>query len=257
MSEMNEIIKRQFDSQAQNFSAWSVTKNTEYQDAYFDFCGLSEQDTFLDFACGTGDYVIAAANRVEYAYGIDISEGMIGIAGEQAQKAGVKNAGFLCRPVEDTPFENETFSIVSCRSAFHHFHDYEGIIDEMIRCCKKGGRIGIQDIAAYPDDKIDSFFEQLEKQIDISHNKTVSKAFITDLFNQKGIEVTRTFDIRIDLNFQDYLGHARQSEQSRSEIRKLLETGLEDPRISEFFFVRDQDLFFKRDVFVILGTKPL
>lgn len=79
MLEIHEIIKRQFNKQAENFSSWSVTKNAEYQKAYFDFCEISSQDTLLDFACGTGDYCISAAPRVESVYGIDILKGMIEI----------------------------------------------------------------------------------------------------------------------------------------------------------------------------------
>jgi ubiquinone/menaquinone biosynthesis C-methylase UbiE len=58
MSEIHEIVKRQFDKQAENFSNWSVTKNIEYQRAYFGFCEISPQDTLLDLACGTGEYAI-------------------------------------------------------------------------------------------------------------------------------------------------------------------------------------------------------
>jgi len=158
MSEIHEIIKRQFDKQAKNFSSWSVTKNTEYQNAYFDFCAISPQDTLLDFACGTGDSVIAVAPRIRYAHGVDISNGMIEIAKKQAMQANVENARFLCHPVESTPFEDESFSIIICRSAFHHFYHYETIFNEMLRCCQIGGRISIQDIVAYPDDKINDFF---------------------------------------------------------------------------------------------------
>ena len=65
----------------------------------------------------------------------DISKGMIELAQKQAKEKVIKNASFLCQPVESTPFEDESFSIIICRSAFHHFHDYENIFEEMIRCC--------------------------------------------------------------------------------------------------------------------------
>jgi hypothetical protein len=38
-----EIVKRQFDLQAQRFSTWSVTKNEEYMQEYFDFIGFEER----------------------------------------------------------------------------------------------------------------------------------------------------------------------------------------------------------------------
>ncbi len=255
MSALHEIVKRQFDKQAQNFSGWSVTKNKEYQEAYFSFCEISSQDTLLDFACGTGDYAIAAAPRVKYVYGVDISKGMIEIAKNQAKQVNVKNVSFLCNPVESTPFEEESFSIIICRSAFHHFNEYAGIFDEMLRCCQTKGRISIQDIVAYPDEKTDKFFEEFEREVDISHNKTMSKEFIKTLFRQRNIKIKKTFEIEVDLHLQDYLGHARQSEESKSRISKLLEKGLNDPDISKYFFVKDQNLFFKRGVLGILGQK--
>ena len=178
MSEIHEIVKRQFDKQAQNFSNWSVTKNIEYQKAYFDFCEISTQDALLDFACGTGEYAIFAAHKVKYVHGVDISKGMIEIAQNQATKENIYNISFLCHPVEQTPFEDRSFSIVICRSAFHHFHDYDGIFDEMIRCSQKGGRISVQDIVAYPDELIDRFFEEFERAVDMSHHKTLTKEYI-------------------------------------------------------------------------------
>lgn len=255
MSELHEIVKRQFDKQAQSFSNWSVTKNIEYQKAYFVFCELSSQDTLLDFACGTGEYAIFAAPKVKYVHGVDISKGMIELAQKQATKENISNISFLCHPVEQTPFESESFSAVISRSAFHHFEGYDKIFDEMNRCCQKGGRISIQDIVAYSDEKIDDFFEEFEREIDVSHHKTLNKEYVKSLYDQRNIKIKNTFAIEIELHFQEYLGHARQSAKSKRKISKLLEIGLNDSDISKYFIIKGKDLFFKREVFLILGEK--
>lgn len=255
MSEIHEIVRKQFDKQAENFSSWSVTKNIEYQKGYFDFCKLSSQDTLLDIACGTGEFAIFAAPKVKYVHGIDISRRMIEIAKKQAAEETTRNINFLCHPVEKTPFEDESFSIVTCRSAFHHFHDYDSIFDEMTRCCQKGGRISVQDIVAYSEDKINRFFEEFEKEVDVSHHKALSKVYIKSLYDQRSIKIVNTFEIEIELHFQEYLGHAQQSAESKSKIGNLLENGLTDPDVSKYFIIKDRDLFFKREVFLILGEK--
>lgn len=255
MSGIHEIVKRQFDQQAQNFSNWSVTKNIEYQKAYFDFCQISSQDTLLDLACGTGEYVIFAAPKVKYARGVDISNGMIEIAQKQADKENVSNIRFLCHPVEQTPFEAEAFTIVICRSAFHHFKEYDQIFNEMIRCCQKGGRISIQDIVAYPDERIDHFFEEFEKAVDVSHHKTLTKEYIKSLYDQSSITIKNTFEIEIELHLQEYLGHAQQSTENKTKIKKLLELGLSDDHLAKYFIIKGGELFFKREVFLILGQK--
>jgi ubiquinone/menaquinone biosynthesis C-methylase UbiE len=255
MSEIHEIVKRQFDKQAENFSNWSVTKNIEYQRAYFDFCEISPEDTLLDLACGTGEYAIFAAPLVKNVHGVDISEGMIEIARKQAKEKGIKNASFLCQPVESTPFKDESFSIIICRSAFHHFHDYENIFEEMIRCCQKGGRISIQDIVSYGDAKADDFFEEFEREVDISHHKSLSKEYIRNLYDRKNIKTRKTFGVEVELNVHEYLGHAQQSEEARGRIIDLLEKGLSEPDISRYFINKDGVLFFKRNVYLILGEK--
>ena len=255
MSEIHEIVKRQFDKQAQKFSDWSVTKNIEYQKAYFEFCEITSQDTFLDFACGTGEYAIFAAPQVKIAHGVDISKGMIKIAQEQAAKQNVNNISFSCHPVEQTPYEDGSFSIVICRSAFHHFNDYTIIFDEMIRCCHPGGRISIQDIVAYSNKKVDNFFEKFERAVDESHQRTLNKEFIQSLYDNRKIKIRKTFEIEVELNFQEYLGHANQSSQNKERISSLIEQGLADSEISKYFVLKENTLFFKRNVFLILGEK--
>lgn len=255
MSEIHEIVRRQFDSQASNFSNWSVTRNEEYQRAYFDFCEITPQDTLLDIACGTGEYALFAAPRVRYVQGVDISRGMIEIAQEQAAKRDINNVSFLCNPVERTPLEDGAFSIVICRSAFHHFYDYPGIFSEMIRCCRRGGRISVQDIVAYPDEKIDEFFERFERLVDVSHHRTLSKGFIEGLYDEGGVKINRKFEIEIELNFREYLGHAKQKEKEKRGIGDLIEAGLKDKDISSYFVVKEGILFFRRTVFLVLGEK--
>jgi ubiquinone/menaquinone biosynthesis C-methylase UbiE len=88
MSEIHEIVKRQFDKQAENFNNWSVTKNIKEQRAYFEFCEISPQNTLLELACGTGEYAIFATSLVKNIHGVDISKGMIEIAQKQAKEKG-------------------------------------------------------------------------------------------------------------------------------------------------------------------------
>ena len=255
MSDIHEIVIRQFDKQALNFSNWSVTQNIEYQKAYFDFCRISEQDYLLDFACGTGEYAIFAAPTVKYVQGVDISKGMIEVAKKHAMEEKLNNVDFLCHPVEQTPFENGSFSVVICRSAYHHFYNYDRIFNEMIRCCQQGGRISVQDIVAYPNEKVDSFFEEFEMLVDVSHHKTLTKEYIKKLYDQANINIKNSFEIEIELQFQEYLMHARQSEKNKKKICKLIERGIGDLDISKYFIVKDKELFFKRKVFLILGEK--
>ncbi|MEN6319829.1 MAG: class I SAM-dependent methyltransferase [Syntrophaceae bacterium] len=252
---MNQIIKKQFNKQAENFSKWSVTRNKEYLQRYFTFCGMTSEDSLLDVACGSGEFSLFVAPYIQCAVGFDIADRMIELARNSALENNITNVTFLCHDVLDIPADDNYFSIVVCKSALHHIHDYEKLIGEMIRCCKSGGRISIQDIVAYNNDRVNDFFEQMEKNIDISHHTSLSKGFIQSLYERHNLTVISKLEVAVELNFKEYLGHAQQSEECRTEIQRLLKTGLADDEISEYFTVKDGELAFKRNVFLILGRK--
>lgn len=251
-----EIVKRQFDMQARNFSNWSVTRNEAYMQAYFEFIDLHKEDKLLDVACGTGEFSVFCARKIKRINGIDISEGMIELAHKLAQTSALANVAFECHDVEHIPCADNSFSIVQCRSAFHHMESYPQVFKEMLRCCEPGGRVAVQDIMAYEDQKVNMFFEALEKEVDVSHNVTLHRGEFIDLFDRKQIEVIRSVTVEIELNFREYLGHAHQSESSSEKIRGLIEKGLKDEEISRFLYMNgDNELVLKRAVFLILGQK--
>lgn len=251
-----EIVKRQFDMQAQSFSNWSVTRNEAYMQAYFDFIDLQKDDELLDVACGTGDFSVFCARRIKRVHGIDISAGMIEMAHKLAQNSGLANITFECHDVEHIPCSDNSFSVVQCRSAFHHMENYPRVFNEMLRCCQPSGRLAVQDIMAYEDQKVDTFFEALEKEVDVSHNATLHRGEFIDLFDRNQVEVIRSFTVEIELNFVGYLSHAHQSESSIEKIGDMLEKGLKDRDISRFLYLdEDNELVFKRAVLLILGKK--
>jgi ubiquinone/menaquinone biosynthesis C-methylase UbiE len=251
-----EIIKRQFDLQAQSFSNWSVTRNEEYMQAYFEFIGFQKEDELLDVACGTGEFSVFCARRIKGVHGVDISEGMIELARKQALDSSLTNVTFECHDVEHIPCADSSFSVVQCRSAFHHMDDYPRVFKEMLRCCRPDGRLAVQDIMAYDDPRVNSFFEALEKEVDISHNATLHRQEFIDLFDRSQVELIRSVVVEVELNFREYLGHAVQSESSLGMIRGLLEDGLQDREISHFLYTnKDGELVLKRAVFLILSRK--
>ena len=251
-----DIVKRQFDLQAQKFSDWSVTRNEEYMKAYFEFIGFRKEDELLDVACGTGDFAIFCARRIKRVHGIDISQGVIELAKKKAQANGLTNISFECHDVENIPCADSSFSVVQCRSAFHHMDDYPRVFKEMLRCCRPNGRLAVQDIMAYEDPEVNSFFEALEKEVDVSHNATLNRREFIDLLDRNQVEVIRSWVVEIELNFREYLGHAVQSEGGVERIGGLLEEGLKDKDVSRFLYVNeDKELVFRRAVFLILGQK--
>ncbi len=251
----NQIVREQFNKQAEKFANWSVGRNVEYLNAYFEFCGIQPTDTLLDVACGPGEFTIFIARRIAEARGVDISDREIDIARELAQEFGLKNLGFDCSDVENLPYDDNLFSVVVSKSAFHHFANPGKVFKEMIRCCPRGGRISIQDIVAYEDEYVNGFFETFDRLVDISHNRVLTKLDFNTLYVDNGINKTGDFRIDVDLNVGEYLDHARQEPENRRKIWQLLEKGKNDKRMAGYLFLKEGELFFKRPVYLIIGNK--
>lgn len=251
----NLHIREQFNKQADRFDNWAVTRDERIHQSLYGFLGVGAGDRLLDIACGTGAFAIYAAQRAKFVQGADISEGMIRIAAESARRLHLGNIDFLCCDVEKVPFEDESFQRVISKSAFHHMQNYAKVFAEMVRCCRKKGRIGLEDIVAYDDSGPDQYFEELELAIDISHNMSLSKQDIVDLYRENGVRIIRLYESVSLLNFTDYVNHAVQSAKNRAEIDKLLSRGLNDSHITPWLVTNKDKFFWKRKIITIVGEK--
>ncbi len=247
------IIREQFDIQAEKFSSWVGTKNEQLLQQLFDFIGISESDELLDVACGSGEFAIFCAKRIRHVCGADISEKMIELANKQAKSNQLNNACFVCHDVEHLPFESDFFSVVTSRSAFHHMGNCDKVFGEMARCCRINGLLCIYDITAYDTPHVSDFFDELDKAIDISHNARVPKNVFLNLFAQHGVEILKTSDLEFEIGVQVYASHAFQSEEANKKVDELLKYGIKDGEISKFLYMKDNKPVFKNKIFRIIG----
>ncbi len=100
---------------------------------------LKPDSKFLDVACGTGEIIFRLAKEFPGAEftGIDFSREMLEIAIEKNRN--FKNVDLSLANVKRLPFKNNTFDIILCSDAFHHFEAPLESLREMNRVLKKDG----------------------------------------------------------------------------------------------------------------------
>lgn len=106
-------------------------------------------ETCLDLGSGRGQDVLRLAEAVGpsgYAWGLDVSDGMLDKARRSAEKMGVKNAGFLKSPLERIPLGDATVDLVVSNCTINHASDKAAVWSEIHRVLKPGGRFVISDI---------------------------------------------------------------------------------------------------------------
>ena len=104
-----------------------------------------ENEFVLDVASGTGEpgLTIATMVRGGKVIAIDLAEGMLEIALENANERGIKNYETITCDVSDLPFIDNSFDAISCRFGFMFFPDLLLATKEMVRVLKPGGRIAV------------------------------------------------------------------------------------------------------------------
>ena len=104
---------------------------------------LKESDHVLDIAAGTGEPGLTIASIVKNGKVVitDLSDDMLKVARENADRKGIKNIEILSCDVTELPFKDNTFDAISCRFGFMFFPDMLLAAKEMARVLKPGGRI--------------------------------------------------------------------------------------------------------------------
>ena len=96
---------------------------------------------YLDVSCGTGAVLSLLQHSSLEKYGIDFSEKMI----EKAKNDIGEYAKLYVASAEKMPFAENTFDVVTCSFAFHHYIHPEKVLQEFRRVMKVGATLIIAD----------------------------------------------------------------------------------------------------------------
>ena len=92
-------------------------------------------DNLLDVGCGMGFMIDIAKNYVKQIRGIDITQAMIDkIKIEEGEDIKV-----MISEIENMPFSNNEFGIVTAYAVLHHLHDLHDAFKEIFRVLREGG----------------------------------------------------------------------------------------------------------------------
>jgi ubiquinone/menaquinone biosynthesis C-methylase UbiE len=97
----------------------------------------------LDAGCGTGNLLLLLHRQKKNLelHGIDISKGMLAVARKKLKGIAV----LRLEAAEHMRFKHCYFDYVLSTEAFHHYADYERVMQNFFRVLKKGGRLIVLD----------------------------------------------------------------------------------------------------------------
>lgn len=105
----------------------------------------------MDLACGTGDFSIAIAKKMNpgsHVYGVDLSEGMLDVMRRKVAAGSLEDKISIQKGIgEKLEFEDGTFDLVTIAFGIRNFEDRQGSLREILRVLKPGGKIAILELS--------------------------------------------------------------------------------------------------------------
>lgn len=205
----------------------------------------------LDVATGGGHVAYTFAPHVAQVWATDITQEMLDMVKAEAQKRGLANLRTAYAKAEALPFDDESFDLVTCRIAPHHFDSIPQFLSEVHRVLKPGGVLALVDnvVAA---GSVGDYVNAFERLRDPSHLRAWTMEEWRDALKATKLTLTHEEEIYKIMEFSSWA--ARYDDTMKALLRALLTQGASevkavlDPKDSggEFTFRLREGLFIAR-----------
>lgn len=217
-------------------------------------------DVVLDVATGAGHMAIAMAPYVSTIFATDITPQMLHEARKLAGAKGLANIKFEIAAAEALPYPGNTFDIVTCRIAAHHFADAAAFVKEAARVLKPDGLLAVVDDTVPEAPEIDRFLNDIEFRRDRSHIRNYTPSewrafFVAASLQIQALEVT--IDLEEGMSFDTWMHRAGASPEVTEEVRRDVLSGPEAARQAYNVRFVEADLRLEIPKIVIVGRKAI
>jgi ubiquinone/menaquinone biosynthesis C-methylase UbiE len=252
---VQQAVQDQFGRQSHKYAKGHILEDTADVTAMLN--GLPPGGDALDVATGAGHTAYWLARAGWKVTACDVTPGMLDRVREGAAERGLTVETREC-PAERLPFSDESFDIVTCRVAPHHFSSVPDFVKESARVLKHGGLLMVID-GTVPDDFPEAveWLHQVEKLRDPSHNRLVSPGEWRRLFQASGLTVARcavTYRKQPDLDW--YFETAATSPENRTKVRALIASASDAVRQCYRLAEEDGKTIWWWPMVGVLGRKP-
>lgn len=223
MDSTKESVRRQFSQNAADYRDAPLFSAGQDLRQMVASVPLNGRERVLDIGTGAGHTALAFAAVAGECVGLDLTDAMIDVATKFAAERGVTNVHFEVGDAEDLPFPNESFDVVSCRFAAHHFGHVERSIEEIARVLRPGGTFILVDHLAPEDDLLDGFVNHLDRLRDPSHVREHRGSEYQSMFAQHGLSYAQHGNWDLGLDFQDWVQRGRTSTEVVTQLVKHLQ----------------------------------
>lgn len=250
-------ILESFTKQVDSYSQSPIIAAEETRRKFIEFVNPSSSDRVLDVATGPGFLAFLFAEKAATVTGIDITSAMLQHAEEKRLQNNILNVRFQMGDAESIPFPDETFDIVTCGSAFHHFANPMRVLKEMTRVTKPKGKVSLSDTITSDRWKKAAFHNRLEQQRDPSHIRNLPLPELVRMFGEAGLFDIRTFTYETQRELNEWFAISKTPSDAAEKVKKAFIDSIPDDKTGLKVRIENGGVLFTHTSAWIVGTKKI
>jgi ubiquinone/menaquinone biosynthesis C-methylase UbiE len=249
--------RQRFSQFAQNYVTSSGHAKGNELDRLVEIAAPQSDWLALDVATGGGHTALKFAPHVRRMIATDYAPTMLETARTFIGSQGANNVSFVPADAENLPFAANTFDLITCRIAAHHFPDVFRFVRESARALKPGGMLLVQDLAAPDDERAARYVDSFERLRDPSHGRCYAGYEWEGLYLDAGLTIDLTEQHRRTAKLLEWAG---QQGSGDTVIERLHVLMMQAPAaVHEWLNIRcagTADAAFDHVYIIIAGRKP-
>lgn len=189
LDDTQRASQEQFGKQSACYGKGHILSDVGDVAAAIEKTGLPAGSAALDVATGAGHTALFLAERGFRVTACDLARAMLDRTGEAAGERGLE-IDLRQHVAEVFPYPNESFHLVTCRVAGHHFSDPGAFVAESARVLKPGGCFLLID-GSVPDGEplAEKWTHEVEKLRDPSHGRFLRQGEWHGLCLESGLTI--------------------------------------------------------------------
>jgi ubiquinone/menaquinone biosynthesis C-methylase UbiE len=176
----------------------------------------------LDIATGGGHTALAFAGFTPMIVATDLTVPMVTAARKFIAGRGVAGVHFLAADVDALPFRDESFGVVTCRIAAHHFPELLPALRQVARVLRRGGSLLVEDILGHDEPDCAAFLLEVEKRRDPSHVRSFRALEWTAFLRAAGLTVMDEAIMDKVRPWDEWTGRTRMSHDARVALDRFV-----------------------------------
>lgn len=230
------LVKKVFSNNSNAYITSKTHANSEELEKMITWTAPNKEMVMLDIATGGGHVAKKFSSHVKNVIATDLTPEML--QETHNHLINYTNIQYVIADAESLPFLDQSFDIVSCRIAAHHFPNPIKFIEETNRVLKPKGIFIFVDNISSEDNELDLYVNELEKLRDPSHIRSLKVSEWKQIISTYPLSIRKEQLQKKILPFQDWVNRTVEDPKQKNAVESYLLDA--NTRVKAYFDVKQQ-----------------